>query len=81
MTVAIGIFSAVCERCSFWKLGDSDTRRRMMKPTTTSKPESRNGTRQPHAANCSGVVIAVVMAITPVERISAGEMPICGHAP
>ncbi len=46
-----------------------------------SVTESRNGTRHPHAANCAGVVAAVMTHRTPVARISPIGTPIWGKAP
>jgi len=52
-----------------------------MKPTTTNTLLSRKGTRQPHEMNCSGVVSADTNVITPLDRINAAQIPICGQLP
>ncbi|MBL1096770.1 hypothetical protein JK363_08855 [Streptomyces sp. 205] len=44
-------FRASARANAAWKTGDSSTERRIHKPTSTSTPDSRNGTRQPQDSN------------------------------
>lgn len=45
---------------------------------TMSTTENRNGIRQPHAWNCSGVVVELTTNSIPVARMSPRGTPICG---
>jgi hypothetical protein len=48
---------------------------------TMRTTEKRNGIRQPHDWNCSGVVTVLRTHRTPVARIIPTGTPICGYAP
>ena len=53
----------------------------MTSPITTSTAENTNGTRQPHAWNCSGVVTACTTAKNAVDSSIPAAEPTCVNEP
>ena len=51
-----GAFDTLPEAFISWNTGDSCSCRRMYAEMNSSTIESRNGTRQPQASNCSGLI-------------------------
>ncbi|GAA2806907.1 hypothetical protein GCM10020219_093330 [Nonomuraea dietziae] len=71
ITPAIGVLSSSGGAC--WKTGDSLMESLIHRPTITSTPDSRNGTRQPHDRNASSDWKAASSASTPVaSRLPPG---------
>lgn len=70
---------ASARRSAAWNTGDSSTDRRTHIPSTTSRPESRNGTRQPHRKKASSDSSAVSAASTPVASSWPAGAPVCGQ--
>lgn len=86
-TATNGIFSSAAPAArrasapanAAWNTGDSSTESRTHSPTTTSTPESRNGTRHPQDANAASDSSAVITDSTPVANNCPAGAPVCGQ--
>ncbi|ARX88060.1 hypothetical protein SMD44_07547 [Streptomyces alboflavus] len=65
--------------CASRKTGDSETDRRIHRPTITRTPDSRNGTRQPQDWKVDSDCTAASSASTPVARRLPPGAPDCGQ--
>ncbi len=79
-TSTIGVFTCSPLACSWANAGDSETLRRMNRPTATSARLRMNGTRQPHARNSSSgswetTAKTAVESIRPIGTPSWGQEP------
>ena len=80
-TSTIGRLLRACSLCNAANTGLSASDSRTTSPTTTSTMLNRNGSRQPQAANCSGVVAAVTAMNSSCARINPAGTPTCENDP
>ena len=79
-TSASGMRATLCRASSARKAGVSCRRRRMNRPTPTSRMLIRNGTRQPQAMNCASGILENSANMPMAARLPIG-LPIWTMAP
>ena len=68
-------------RSVFVNAGVSTSRSRTYSPTITSSADSRNGTRQPHAANDASSIVTDSTRNSAFARMKPIGAPSCGNVP
>ena len=80
-TSTAGAFSRSWLCCSSVNAGVSSIFRRIHRPTATSSPLAKNGTRQPQLSNAASLSDVDMIQMIEVEIARPPAKPICGHEP